>query len=465
MTCACLAALLSNSFAQNAGERSVNARSDPHWEGYRNLLRPKNPSITRQHFGYHTNGETAEVGGWVNRSLTPAYWARPISTKTLEDELTASGKFRVRRADGSSGALFGWFNETSRGWRTPNSLAFRVDGNGGKYWVFFEYGTRNWFAGSGVCFEGERYQTTKTKPFPADGTVHEWKMTYDPSGEKGHGVIRFILDGKLYTCTLSHGHKSAGAVFNRFGIFNHQTTGGGMEVYFSDLTLDDRPVDLRSGWVGKGNQTEFEEPIIRPYHQMGYFPGDAASGSKGKIGGIMWRDEKPAYYADKVGPFTLDDELFASGKLSFNGAGTDSGIYLGWFDSASKTNNLVPENVERQKNLLAILIEGPSRIGHYFRPAYFTASGEGRHQDSGPIIQPDGTVHTWSLHYSPSAADGKGQITVTFDGNEQTLSLKPEHRQAGARFDRFGFCNFQDGGQQVDVSVDDLRYTADRISR
>ena len=68
--------------------------------------------------------------------------------------------------------LFGWFHETSRGWRTLNSLAFRIDGNGGKYWVFFEYGTRNWLTGGGGTFDGPRYQTTRTKPFPADGTVH-----------------------------------------------------------------------------------------------------------------------------------------------------------------------------------------------------------------------------------------------------------------------------------------------------
>lgn len=452
--------LLPNLHAETVNERKVESRTDPHWEGYRNLLQPKKPPITRQDFGYHTNGANVEIGGWIQRSLTPAYFAKVIPTKTLNDKLTASGKFAVRRATGSSGTLFGWFNENSRGWRTPNSLTLRIDGNGPKYWVFFEYGTRNWFTGGGVCFEGDRYQTTKTKPFLADGTVHEWNLSYDPDGENGRGLIRFALDGKLYTCALGEGHKPAGAIFNRFGMFNQQTTGSGMEVYFTDVTLDGQPVDLRSGWAGKGNQAEFEEPVVRPYHRFGYFPANEATGAKANIGGIIWRDEMPAYYADKVGPFTLEDELFASGKLSFNAAGTDSGVYLGWFDSASKTNKVIPEAVETQKNLLAILIEGPSRVGHYFRPAHRTASGSGATENSGPVIQPDGKVHEWSLRYSPRAADNRGQITVVFDGREQTLTLKPEHRKAGARFDRFGFCNFQNGGQYVDVTLDELTYTA-----
>jgi len=440
-------------------ERNVDSRTDPHWEGYRNLLQPRKPSITRQDFGCRTNAGKPEIGGWVNRSLTPAYWAKPIPTKTLDDKLSASGKFRVTKANDSSGTLFGWFNESSHGWRTPNSLAFRIDGNGGNYWVFFEYATHNWFAGCGTCFEGDRYQTTKTKPFPDDGTVHEWKLVYDPEGENGRGVMRFTLDGQLYARTLDEGHRSAGAIFNRFGMFNHQTTGSGMEVYFCHVTLGNERVDLRSGWVGKGNQAEFEEPVVRPCQHFGYLPGDAANGTKPKLGGIIWRDESPAYYADKVGPFTLDDEFSASGKLSLNGAGTDSGVYLGWFDSASKTNKLTSEETEPQKNLLAILIEGPSRIGHYFRPAYYVADAEGTKEDTGPIILPDGTAHNWSLRYSPHGANGHGAITVTFDGRTQTLALKPEHRKTGARFDRFGLCNYQNGGQHVDVSLDDLRYT------
>ncbi len=73
--------------------------------------------------------------------------------------------------------MIGWFNENRRGWRTPNSLAFRIDGNGGKFWMFYEYGTRNWRTGGGGAFEGEQYQTTPTPPFPADGKPHAGRST------------------------------------------------------------------------------------------------------------------------------------------------------------------------------------------------------------------------------------------------------------------------------------------------
>ena len=150
----------------------------------------------------------------------------------------------------------------------------------------------------------------------------------------------------------------------------------------------------------------------------------------------------------------------ASGKLTFHNAGSDSGAYLGWFDSASKTNKVTPESKEPQKNMLAVLIEGPSRIGHYFWPAFHDHDGNSFVPKDGPIIRPDGRVHSWAIHYVPRAADGQGRITVTFDGEEQKLTLGVKQREAGAVFDRFGLFNLQTGGQYVDVSLDDLSYTA-----
>src|SRR5881396_1308468 len=121
--------------------------ADPGWDGFRNRLRPETPRIVRQHFGYRAThqakGERAgEIGGWVQRSITPASYAMPIAAKTLDDKLSFSGRFAVHRDESTSGTLLGFFNDKlSRGRRTPHSLAIRIDGNGGKYWVFFEYGT------------------------------------------------------------------------------------------------------------------------------------------------------------------------------------------------------------------------------------------------------------------------------------------------------------------------------------
>jgi len=147
--------------------------------------------------------------------------------------------------------------------------------------------------------------------------------------------------------------------------------------------------------------------------------------------------------------------LFATGKIAFHGAGSDSGVYLGWFNSASKTNKSVSDHNAPQTNFLAVLLEGPSSVGHYFRPAYGTAGGQVVIQDNGPIIRADGRVHDWSLRYSPAS----GEIVVRLGDEKRALMMKPEHRTDGARFDRFGLFNLQVGGHFVDVSLDDVTYT------
>jgi hypothetical protein len=157
---------------------------------------------------------------------------------------------------------------------------------------------------------------------------------------------------------------------------------------------------------------------------------------------------------------TLDDELVASGTVCLAAASSDSGVYLGWFDSAAKRGKRTAEHEEPQRGLLGVLIEGPSRAGHYVRPAYRTAAGQGAAAGSGPRIRPDGAVHRWMIRYEPAAAEGRGRISVTFDGRAQVLELAPGHRARGASFDRFGLFNVQSGGPFVEVYLDDLSYSA-----
>src|SRR5262249_40311517 len=141
-----------------------------------------------------------------------------------------------------------------------------------------------------------------------------------------------------YAHALAPGHKADGAVFNRFGMLDQMGSGGSMEVYVGDLTLDGRRIDLSRdpGWEARGNHVSFPDRGKRPDHDSGYSPTTFAGGKKGEVGGVIWRDEAPAYYADRVGPLTLDDELEASGRLAFTGGLSDSGACFGWFDAASK---------------------------------------------------------------------------------------------------------------------------------
>lgn len=446
--------------------------ADPQWDGFRNRLLPQQLPIVRQEFGYRTSnkagGQAAgEVGGTIERSTTPASYARVISECTLDDRLHASGRFSVTRAEGGSGVMFGWFHHTSRGWRTPNSLAFRIDGNGGKYWVFYEYGTASGRTGGGGAFAGERYQTTETEPFPADGASHEWSLDYDPTAADGHGRLRFQIDDRTYEVPLADGHKQDAATFDRFGFWNVQTEGGSLDVFIDDLTVNGETLtfDTNPDWQAVGNDGTFTEHVIRPLHDFGYSPTQHAGGrSPGEIGGIIFRDEKPTYYGAPIAPLSLDDELFASGRVALHAAASDSGVYLGWFSADAKQAKQSPEHEERQTNYLAIMIEGPSRVGHYFRPGYGTATGLGGTSgpSSGaepPVIHPNGESHKWWIHYSPEAADGNGRIVVGFDDQQFTYDLLPGHRRDGATFDRFGLFNIQSGGHHVRVYVDDLRIT------
>ena len=129
------------------------------WESFRSRLRPENLSPITHNFGWsatrRAGGEASgEIGGRIQRALKRCRYAMYLAeTLTLDKAISAQGTLAVTDDEGSSGALIGFFDESSEGWRTPNSLAFRVDGNGGNYWLFFEYGTRNGKTGGMGVFE------------------------------------------------------------------------------------------------------------------------------------------------------------------------------------------------------------------------------------------------------------------------------------------------------------------------
>ncbi len=453
--------------SEPSGERTPSFENDPAWIGIRNRLLPDELPITRQSFGYRRSnlaGGTApgEIGGRVERSVTPARYAKVISPRSLDDVLEAEGTFAVTEAEGGSGVLIGWFNDKSRNWRTPNSLCFRIDGNGGKYWVFFEYGTQNGLTGSGVTFEGERYQTTTTEPFLADGTPHRWKLRYDPTANSCLGEIVFTLDGDDHRAPLSPGHRADGALFDRFGLLNMMVAGEGLTVLLDDLVIDGalHQFDHDPGWERKGCEAEFEDPYERPLHNFGYTTERSLGGGPGSIGGVIWRDEGPASYADEVGPLDLDHPLLASGRLVLDAASADSGVYLGWFNADSRDPRDPPEHEAPPRNILALMIEGPSRVGHYIRPAYRLADGRGTALAEGPVLKPDGRVHSWSLQYDPEANDHEGAITAVIDGDAQVFKLPHGHRDRGASFNRFGLFNIRTGGHFVELYLDQLSYTA-----
>lgn len=447
-------------------DRTSHFPTDPQWDARNNRIDPSRAPHVTQDFGYsmtnHCGGESpGEVGGTVQRSLTHASYAKVIPVRTLNDHLRASGKFCVTHAEGGSNVLFGWFNKDSRGWRTPNSLLMRLDGNGGKFWVFYEYGTQGYQTGGGGCFEGEAYQETKTPPECADGTVHTWSIEYNPSAAEGHGEVSFVLDDRRYVYPLPPGHKANGAVFDRFGILNVQTTGDLLTAWFDDLELEGTKEDFSKNpaWEENGNRASFLEKAVRPYHDFGFSQTHYAGGQPGEIGGIVWRadENKPGqsgYYADRVGPLGMEQPLHAGGRVVMTKAAADSAVLIGWFNSQTHIGR-------PPSNFIGIMVEGPSRIGHYFRPVCSNSNGDSVIQPEGPVIHPDSQSHTWTLDYDPNGAGGNGKVTVKLDNESVSIDLKPGVKETGAVLDRFGMLSWQSGGLHAEIYLDDLTYTVE----
>src|ERR1051326_4795312 len=72
-------------------QRTEHFDHDPAWEGRNNRPDPAIARTVRQDFGYSGAHGGGAIGGFVTPAAEPAYYARKIPPRTLEDTLTASG--------------------------------------------------------------------------------------------------------------------------------------------------------------------------------------------------------------------------------------------------------------------------------------------------------------------------------------------------------------------------------------
>ena len=81
-------------------ERLERFDKDPGWEGRNHRATVPEERTVRQDFGYsrtaHAGGRPGEVGGFITPAAEPAYYAKPIDPKTLNDPLTASGRLACK---------------------------------------------------------------------------------------------------------------------------------------------------------------------------------------------------------------------------------------------------------------------------------------------------------------------------------------------------------------------------------
>jgi hypothetical protein len=475
--------------SDSPGTKTESFDRDPHWEAYNNrVVSTKNKTVV-QDFGYsktsHVGKASGEMGGQVWRASDPAFYADKIGPKTLNDKLTASGTFAVTKTTAGAGIFFGFFRaeQPGSGGRPVSSLGLDMDCEAGGARLAVRLITgKNQSCGTFITpFIPGKFRPT---PIRNDGTLYNWKLDYDPQAADGRGRFTFSFTsdahkpGELekadmpenfkaeahrrfpstteFSVDLPEGYKQQGTTFDHFGLMNVMKAGGNLSIYFDDLQYNDRSQDFAHdpNWDASGNRTTYKTAKISGAHDFGFSNTSFAGGQPGEVGGTIWRAGSYAYYADRVGPLTLNDRLEASGKVVLKVGAPDSDMFIGWFNSTNKT-----KSPAESENFLGIHVGGPTRVGHYFQPSLTSAAGSKNQAKTGPVLEPD-KVYQWTLTYDPAAEHGLGAIRVTLGSETVTLILRKGIRSQNATFDRFGLFNSTIGGQIVKIYFDDLQYTA-----
>ncbi len=452
---------------------------DPGWEGVNHRsARVREMLAIRQDFGWCRSSRAGrgpgEIGGHITPDGEAAYYAKVLEPRTLDDPLRASGTFSC--PDGAFHVLLGFFNAGStREWRTPSTIAIRLNGRGDHFFAYVEYCTSRWRAGGDTTpFPSRKDPRTGREGligFASGGRVYRWTLTYDPGGNGGRGAVRATIDDHAAACDLEEGHRSDGASFNRFGLLNvvkSADTGG--EVYLDDIAVGGDPVetfDRDPGWEAKGNRRTYRSATVRPRFDFGHSPTSFAGGrSPGELGGLIFRGdcrfpERMASYGDAVGPLTVERPFAVSGKLAMTRGVSDSTTLFGFFSSreSMRTNPSQADGIP--EGVVGVHIEGPSRDGFFFYPVVRVPGRGGRSSvsPSCPRIFPDGASHDFRLEYDPTAAGGRGRITAVLDGRQAALDLEPGERESGIRLDRLGIVTSWIDGNAQEVYWDDITYT------
>jgi hypothetical protein len=453
---------------------------DPGWQGINNrAARMREPKQVRQDFGFsaatqHAGGTSpGEMGGFISPDGQVAFYGKAIEPVTFARPLKASGTMTL--GPGGTHLLLGFFNcDTVNEWRTPNTIAMRLNGRGESFFAYVEYCTSKWRAGG------------DTTPFPSVtdpqtgrlnligfscGESVKWTLAYDPQGEGGRGLITATIGSSTAKCVLDESHKDDGATFNRFGIMNvMKSADSGSEAWFDDVVINGGRAETFAQdpqWEGRRNRQTIGTRIVRPWFDFGFSDTNIAGGKgKGELGGLIFRGdcrypERMACYGDRVGPLTLDKPLKASGKIAMTRGVSDSTTFFGFYNSVDSMRSNDSQRDGLPESVLGIHVEGPSRDGFRFYPVLRTKGGGskfGRVREF-PTILPDSKSRDWSLAYDPGGANGKGQITVQLGDKSNTFDLEAGDKAHATKFDRFGIVTSWIDGNSQDVYLDDISYT------
>jgi hypothetical protein len=462
----------------SAGVRRESFDRNPQWEGRNNRSTAFAPRKVVQDFGYsrtaHAGSGRGEIGGFISPAAEPAYYSRRIAPRSLGDRLTASGTLACTGRQFH--VLIGFFNAgTLNEWRTPNTIALRLLGRGDRFFAFVEYATSRWRAGGDspggfAVVPDPETGRPQLAGFLAGDRSHTWSLAYDPGGNGGNGVVTATIDTETAVCHLSPGHKADGATFNRFGLLNvMKSADDGGEVWLDDVTVlgATERFDHDPGWEGLRNRRTYLSTNVRPRFDFGYSPTRHAGGRRaGELGGQTFRGdcrypERMACYGDRLERLDLSKPLRASGRVCLRRGVSDSTTLLGFYHSTESMAVTASQSAGLPRSFLGVAIEGPSRDGFFFYPAYRLGEDnpQSRLKSRPPPIYPNGRPHDWTLNYLPDAAGGRGQIRVTLDSESVSVTLEAGEKNNGARFDRFGIVTPWIDGNGQEIYFDDLEYT------
>jgi hypothetical protein len=242
--------------------------------------------------------------------------------------------------------------------------------------------------------------------------------------------------------------------------------------------------DRDPGWDGVRNR--IKSPPVMKQQNFGWSKTNHSGASPGEIGGVVWRSVTPAYYGKKIGPFTMDDELSASGTVTVLQADTKKGwqtgstVFIGFFNHEEqgwRPIDYIGFRLETHTDTDAKKIENRPAVEVGYGTskwaaggAFLNTSGELQQrnvkqldQDAMRRVPPDASKHKWELKYDPKGGgDGFGEINVVFDGVPTSIRIGKHHREQGATFDRFGIFNNPLAGSFIEAYFDDVTINGEK---
>ncbi len=451
--------ILAGVMSVRAAVRQENFDQEPkNWQGVNN--RSATPRTVTQDFGFMAAQK--RVGGRITPAAEPAFYGyrlpKPLS---FNDPVNVSGKMYV--APGAGHFLLGLFNaDTLNEWRTPNTMAARINGRGeAGFHCHAEYCTSKWRAGAGLIRKSGRYEF---KEIPAD-RVYGWKLEYDPNAANGSGAFKFTLNGDSDSVSVPAAHRADGALFTHFGILPVlKSLDAPGDFWIDDVVINGKAFDFEAdpNWEGLHNRHTYETRNCRPLFDFGWSRTQHAGGkAPGELGGLAFRGdcrypERMACYGDPIAPVTLKSGLRAAGKIVMTRGVTDSTACFGFYNSTESMKSNPSQNQGIARNFIGISIEGPSSEGFHFYPVCRPRTSDARipKMQDCPRIYPDSKTHTWSLKYEPPTA-----MTITLDDHRCKLNVQMDAGELATSFDRFGICTTWIDGNAVTMYLDDIEYT------